>query len=239
MVDFKDVLAFIPARKGSKGVPSKNKRALGGKPLVQWSLDAAAAIDDLSIFLSTDDEEIRDIGRPYTITSDYLRPGHLANDTAKTDDAVIHALDWIESNLGKKYRYVVVLQPTSPFRKPEEIEQAIAACKRENKTVISVSKMWTHPYECVRIRDKEVEYLAKPDQTATRRQDYNDDFYFINGSIYCYLVDEIREKGKFNIEGFYPHPVPEINNIDIDTELDFFIADQIKQGALGSTTINI
>ena len=169
MVDFTDVLAFIPARKGSKGVPSKNKRPLGGKPLVKWSLDSAAAVEGLSIFLSTDDEEIRDIGKPYTITGDYLRPGHLANDTAKTDDAVIHALDWIETNLKRSFRYVVVLQPTSPFRKPEEIAQAIATCKKENKTVISVSKMWTHPYECIRIRDKEVEYLQS--QTKQHRGD--------------------------------------------------------------------
>ncbi len=122
----KKVLAVITARGGSKGVPGKNIKPLLGKPLIAWTIEAAkksAVIDRL--ILSTDDEAIAEVARQYGCAVPFMRPKDLANDTAAHLPVMQHALKWLEERAGYKPDYVMILQPTSPFRQPYHIKEAV------------------------------------------------------------------------------------------------------------------
>ncbi|CAE6880905.1 Cytidylyltransferase [Vibrio sp. B1FIG11] len=120
MIDGKKVLAFIPARGGSKRLPRKNILPIAGKPLIGWSIDAAKGseyIDD--IFISTDDQEIADVAAGLGIPAPELRPEHLASDTASTANVLTYTLE----KFGTDFDIVILLQPTSPLRTSQHIDQ--------------------------------------------------------------------------------------------------------------------
>src|SRR5262245_25182815 len=125
MIDAKRVLGLITARGGSKGVPRKNVRPLGGKPLLAWTIEAArnAPVID-RLILSSDDAEIIEVARAWGCEVPFVRPPELATDTADSVEVVRHAL----STLGEDYDYVVLLQPTSPLRTGEDIENCVRLC---------------------------------------------------------------------------------------------------------------
>ena len=116
-------LYIIPARGGSKGIPRKNIKLLGGRPLIAYSIDAAraAGAPDSSIILSTDDAEIADTARSLGLEVEYMRPAHLATDTAGSREMMLDAMDWADSR-GIAYDCVVLLQPTSPLRTADDIK---------------------------------------------------------------------------------------------------------------------
>jgi CMP-N-acetylneuraminic acid synthetase len=119
------VLGLIPARGGSKGIPRKNIRPLGGKPLLQYSAESALAARRLArVVLSTDDEEIAKIGLECGLEVPFLRPAELAEDTTPTLPVVQHAIRWLESE-GERFDAVCLLQPTNPFRRAEHIDDCI------------------------------------------------------------------------------------------------------------------
>lgn len=121
-----EILGIIPARGGSKGVPGKNSKLLGGKPLLEYSYQTALQSNCLSeIILSTDDEKIAELGGKIGITVPFLRPAHLATDSAPTLLSLIHALEYFKSQ-GREFDAICLLQPTTPFRPPNLIGQAIA-----------------------------------------------------------------------------------------------------------------
>src|SRR5688572_6847382 len=117
-------LITICARKGSKGIPQKNKIKINGIPLVQYSISAAKKFAhnfDADIILSTDDDEIKEIGKAMGCRSDYTRPAETATDTAGKLDAIKHALYWAENNYNKKYEYLLDLDVTSPLRTMDDL----------------------------------------------------------------------------------------------------------------------
>jgi CMP-N,N'-diacetyllegionaminic acid synthase len=119
------VLGLIPARGGSKGVPGKNIRSLGGKPLLQWTAEAALAARTLSkVVLSTDDDGIASVGRSCGLTVPFRRPTELAADDTATLDVIQHAIRALDE-LGDRFDAVCLLQPTSPFRKTSEIDACV------------------------------------------------------------------------------------------------------------------
>ena len=140
------ILALILARGGSKRCPGKNKRLLGGKPLIVWSIDAAKGVTEIQeIMISTDDSAIADVARTTGVLVPWLRPPELATDTADTIDVAIHALDWYESERGV-VDALLLLQPTSPFRTTETIRRGIELFTNYDvDSVVGVTPTHAHP----------------------------------------------------------------------------------------------
>jgi N-acylneuraminate cytidylyltransferase len=133
------LLAIIPARGGSKGVPKKNSKLLGDKPLIAYSIEAALLCTQFdSVVVSTDDENIAKLSKQLGAEVPFIRPAELATDEAKSIDVVLHCIQYLEAQ-GKYFDAVCLLQPTSPFRKPAFIKQCINAfIKQKVDTLISV-----------------------------------------------------------------------------------------------------
>ena len=140
------ILALILARGGSKRLPRKNLRPLGGKPLIVWSIDVAKDIPEIcDILVSTDDPTIELVSKESGALVPWLRPAKLATDTASSVDAALHALDWYEAENGK-VDGLILLQPTSPFRTKNTVMRGIELFKKKNQqTVLSVSLTHAHP----------------------------------------------------------------------------------------------
>ena len=124
------ILAVVPARSGSKRLPGKNKLLLSGIPLIKWTLESARQVPEITdILISTDDPEIIQMCQGVDVLTPWLRPPELATNEAETIDVLLHAIDWYESEIGK-LGGVMLLQPTSPFRKSETIRRAIGCTHR-------------------------------------------------------------------------------------------------------------
>ncbi len=229
------VLAIITARGGSKGIPKKNIIDLNGKPLIQYTIDATKSSELVDrIFLSSDDKEIIEVSKSLGVSSDYIRPEHLANDTASSSDAVIDALEWLEKNENYIPDAVMLLQPTSPLRSSDDISFSIKQFINDKKNcLVSVHEMLEHPFECVSNIDSDNwNFLAEQDIQATRRQDYNDEFYYINGAIYLVDYSYFKENRKFldkTSTSFFK--MPHVRGIDIDEYIDLRKAEFFLQGA--------
>lgn len=213
------ILAIIPARGGSKGIPKKNIIPLRGKPLIQYTIDAAQKSDYIDkVFLSSDCDEIISVSKELGLDTEYKRPDYLADDHATTSDAVLDALKWLEEKKNYLPDAVLVLQPTSPLRTSEDIDGAIEQFKENRQDcLVSAHEMVEHPYECVTdVETDEWSFLSEQDN-ATRRQDYTKKFYYINGAIYLVNVDFFKKEKVF-IEkkntSFYIMPYE--RGIDID-----------------------
>jgi CMP-N,N'-diacetyllegionaminic acid synthase len=225
------VVAFIPARGGSKGIPRKNLAPLAGRPLIQWTIDAvreSRTVDD--IFLSSDDEEIIAFCRSIGVDVPYVRPPELAMDNTSMFDTVRHALEWMaDYRSGGRPDDLLLLQPTSPLRTAEDIDGAVRQFRDTGVTsLISVHEMSEHPYECLRLAPDGWGFLAKPEGKALRRQDYADRYYFINGAMYLAKTRFILEEGLFFKEsesGIYVMP-PE-RGLDIDQPWQIPVAEAL------------
>ena len=193
------VMAFIPARGGSKGILRKNLVPLAGKPLIQYTVEAARTASAVTeIFLSSDDPEIIDFCRGLGLDVEYVRPKELASDTAPMVDAVLDGLRFVEERDGRRPDAVMLLQPTSPLRRAEDIDAAVELfADRGVKSVVSVHEVVEHPYECVRTDGKGWKFLARPERPAYRRQDYAERFYYINGAVYLVDSEHLRETRAF------------------------------------------
>ncbi len=221
------LLAVIPARGGSKGVPRKNLALLNGKPLIQYTIEAAQKsrfIDD--ILLSTDDDEIAGVGQRLGLDVSYRRPSELAEDATGMIDVLEHGLQWVENIRGKLPDEVMLLQPTSPLRSAQDIDGAIALFRQSGaQFLVSVHPMSEHPCECITGRKNDWRYLVLPPVGVVRRQDYKEDFFFINGAIY--LADT---RALLSWRSFV-HPqetsmfvMPRERGVDIDTDMDMVVA---------------
>jgi N-acylneuraminate cytidylyltransferase/CMP-N,N'-diacetyllegionaminic acid synthase len=214
-----NIMAFIPARGGSKGIPKKNLYPLCGKPMIQYTIEAAKESKYINnIFISSDSDEIIDFCKGQGLDVPYKRPSELATDTSTTIGAIDDCFRWLRQEKIPMPDAFVLLQPTSPLRIVEDIDQAVTLFLDDvKKSIVSVNKMIEHPYECVIIKETGFEYLAKPKGNHMRRQDYEEDFYFINGAIYIAKPEFLQKHGKFVVEGqtkFYI--MPKERGIDID-----------------------
>jgi CMP-N,N'-diacetyllegionaminic acid synthase len=217
------VLGFIPARGGSKGILHKNLVPLAGKPLIQYTVEAAQNskyVDE--IFISSEDDEIIGFCRSLGVEVPYLRPRQLAGDRTAMIDTVLHGLTWKQKKGLPLPDSVLILQPTSPLRESRHIDEAVEQFMLDGaESLISVNKMIENPYECVRVTQGGWTLLAKPAESVFRRQDYRDSFYYINGAIYLAKVRFLRRQRTFFIEGetslFFMSPE---YSVDIDNTQD-------------------
>lgn len=219
MINNKKVLAFIPARGGSKGIKNKNIYEIHNKPLIAYSIDAARNskyVDD--IIVSTDSENIKSVALEYGADVPFLRPSKLATDTATTLDAVLHCVNYLKET-GKEYDYFLLLQPTSPLRSVDDIDAALekfVACGE--KGLASISEVVDHPVLIRKTVDGESMEKLLPLNSTVRRQDMPN-FYRINGSIYINLIENINGQTSFNDNTVY-YLMEKSHSVDIDDYAD-------------------
>ncbi len=218
MIDNAKVLGLITARGGSKGVPRKNVRMVGGKPLIAWTIDAALKSKTIDhLILSSDDEEIIAVAREWGCEVPFVRPDELASDTAGSLDVVRHALE-LE---GEGYDYIVLLQPTSPLRTPEDINATLDLCHTRNTpTCVSVCEVDKTPYWMFKVDDNScLEPLFPIEQMPVNRQEANP-VYMLNGAVYVARTNHILDGGGFVSRDTIVYIMPPERSLDIDTEQD-------------------
>ncbi len=213
------ILALIPARGGSKGIPHKNIIDLNGKPLIAYTIDSAKKsryIDN--IVVSTDDQNIADVSKKLGAKVPFIRPTYLAADESKTEDVVLHALQYLENN-GESYDVLILLQPTQPLRTEDDIDKALELFEKlDEQSVVSISEVSDNPILIRRLGEGgQLEKLLKRSSTC-RRQDM-EAYYRVNGAIYINRINEISENTSLNDNciGFL---MDRSHSIDIDTYED-------------------
>jgi N-acylneuraminate cytidylyltransferase len=222
----KNILVVIPARGGSKGLPGKNVKELCGKPLIGYSIDVARAItSDENICVSTDDRNIIDVVEHYGLKVPFIRPAEFATDTATTNDVLLHALEFYEKQ-GRHYSKVLLLQPTSPLRKVEEVKEAIALYRDDIDMIVSVTESHAPAVLCNENEDGFIELVYN--RKAAARQSLSI-FYEFNGAIYVINVQALKEKGLSGFDKRVKYVMPKESSIDIDDIYDFILAETIIQ----------
>lgn len=225
-----NILAIIPARGGSKRLPGKNMLPLAGKPLIAWTIEAAKKSKYIkTVCVSTDCEELKEIALKWGAEVPFIRPTELATDTANSVDVALHALEWYEK---KKVSYdtVILLQPTSPLRDFGDINKAIEMFIRKNaNSVTSVcetdhSPLWANTLP----NDLSMDGFIRDEVKNVRSQDLPK-YYRLNGGIYIIRTVKLKEDKAFiATTDSFAFIMGKIHSIDIDTKLDFMIAESIK-----------
>ncbi len=223
------VAAVIPARAGSKGVKNKNIKKLNGKPLISYTLETALAVNFIEqIVVSTDSEQVMEIAAAYAKVDLLARPKELATDTASGIDVFRHGIQHVRMKYGD-FDYYVYLQPTSPLRAPEDIEEAIRiAVQRKALSVISVCECAHHPLWCNVLPDSlSLEGFIPPEIRGKNRQDLAV-YYQLNGAFYL-VAAELANSSSFDFFGprSFACVMPKDRSVDIDSEEDFIYAEML------------
>ena len=221
------ILAIIPARGGSKGIPSKNIQKLGKLPLVAHTIKSVKNSKKVNrIIVSTDNEKIAKIAKQYGAEVPFLRPKKFSRDGSSTLDVVQHTLQFLEKVENYIPDIITILLPTSPFRPVKVIDKSISLLRNSNATsVVSVHKTKTHPFKA---------FLPKNDFLKPLKQDYKKyyqrqklpPFYHTTGIAYTFWFDTLKKYGHY----YGPRMKPLIShsdemNLDIDNVFDFFVAE--------------
>lgn len=223
------ILTIIPARGGSKGIPRKNIKPFDGKPLIYYTIDCARAIcPDEDICVSTDDDEIIQVVEKYGLPVPFKRPAELATDTAGTYEVLLHALDFFEKQ-GRHYDVVVLLQNTSPFRKAEQVKEALALYRKDLDMVVSVKECAANPYYCV-FEENQDGFLkiCKGDGNIFRRQDAPK-VYEYNGAIYVMNADTLKTTHMHKMQKRVKYEMDDLSSFDLDTMNDWLIAESLTK----------
>jgi len=226
-----EIIGLITARGGSKSIPGKNIRLLAGKPLIAWAIEAALQSKALSrIIVSTDDEKIAEVARQWGADVPFMRPNELAQDNSSSISTVLHALNWLTENERVYPEYIMLLQPTSPFRTAEDIRQSIdLAGKHRAAAVVSVCEAERHPYICQRILDDgTLADFMTVEMKYRRRQDFPP-AYAVNGAIYLNQCSSLRQDQKFLPSGSIAYIMPPERSLDVDTMWDWRMAELIMK----------
>ncbi|MDD2436483.1 MAG: acylneuraminate cytidylyltransferase family protein [Massilibacteroides sp.] len=224
MISKDKILVIIPARGGSKGILGKNFKKLGGKPLIEYTIDLARQLfDDSAICISTDDLQIIQIAEHLGLKVPFIRPTELATDTSNTYDALLHAINFYEQK-DFYYDVVLLLQPTSPFRLPKHIEEALALYSPDIDMVVSVKESHAASVLCNENTNGYLNFVLNT--KGIRRQEMTT-YYEYNGSIYVINIQSLKEKdiSKFNKKIKYVMSAE--YSIDIDTPFDWNFAEYI------------
>ncbi len=230
MINKEQVLAIIPARGGSKGLPGKNIKQLCGRPLIAWSINAAANCNYIDkIIVSTDYKEIAEISKQYGAEVPFMRPAELSGDGTATIDVILHAIDWLDKYQNYRPEYIVLLQPTSPLRRTEDVNGAIRILKdKKAEAVVSVCRTDHHPWWSNTLpSDGRMINFIKKDILNKPRQDLPV-FYRLNGAIYIARTDYICKNNGFMGQNTFAYKMSKEHSIDIDSALDFKLAEYLS-----------
>jgi CMP-N,N'-diacetyllegionaminic acid synthase len=225
------VLAVIPARGGSKGVPGKNLRVVGGRALIVHTIEVALSVEDIlyDTLLTTDDQAIARVARDAGLKVPLLRPSELAQDTTPMLPVVQHAIEHAETRDGVKMDWILLLQPTAPLRSEQDVRAAVAlAFAGGCDSVISVVQVMSHhPALMKRIEDGLMLPFLLEETEGTRRQDLRPSAYMRNGAIYLTARDVVVQHGSLWGDRIRPYVMPEERSVNIDSELDLVVAEEL------------
>lgn len=218
-------LVIIPARGGSKGIPHKNIKELGGKPLIYYAIDVARSLTtDENICVSSDDDAIIKVVEDYGLAVPFKRPESLATDNAGTNGVLLHALNFYEEK-GKEYDMVVLLQATSPFRRTEDVHEAVKLYDKSIDMVTSVMPAKCNPYyDGFEDNSGGLLTISKGDGKIERRQDAPC-VWQQNGAIYVINPESLKSKGLSGMTKIRKYVMDEIHSVDLDNMLDWKIAE--------------
>ena len=227
------ILAVTLARGGSKGVPGKNIKPLAGKPLIAYTIAEALRSRLVTRYLvSSDDDEIRDVAVRYGAEAPFKRPESLSTDSATSMHALQHAVEWVEKEEGKKYDYVIELMCTNPFKTAEDIDAALEKLIATGAdSVIGVSRLLDHhPARIKKIVDDRLVDFCVPEIPNSRRQDLRPDAFIRNASIYAMRRDSLMvDNARYGTADSRPHIMPEERSVNVDSKLDFLMAEALLQ----------
>ena len=220
------LVGLITARGGSKGLPKKNIALAGGRPLIEWTIQAARQSCLERCIVSTDCADIAQVCLVAGAEVPFLRPASLSQDDTPHLDVLLHALDWLEADVGLP-DYLVLLQPTSPLRNKQDINGAIhLAVERKADSVISVCEAHAHPYWIRRLDDENrlTDFMQWPEQSGYMRRQTLPSAYVMNGAIYVLRSRALRELRTYFTRRTYGYVMPVERSIDVDTPWDLKIA---------------
>jgi CMP-N,N'-diacetyllegionaminic acid synthase len=219
------ILFLIPARSGSKGLPGKNTKVLGAKTLIEYSIDFALEnfTDSDELCISTNDPLVVEIAMKRGISIPFTRPDHLSNDTASSYDVIMHALNHYE-RINKKFDAVLLLQPTSPFRKNEDLQRLFKEFDKEIDMVVSVKIAKENPYFTL-FESTTDGYIQKSKSGIFDRRQDTPEVYAFNGSMYLISVDSLKKSKLGDFKKIKKIIMPEERSVDIDTLADWSLAE--------------
>lgn len=224
-----NILYLIPARGGSKGIPHKNIKPLNGKKLIEYSIDIARQLtEDENICISTDDDAIIDIVQAYGLDVPFKRPQALATDTVGTYEVLLHAVNYYKS-IHKNYDTLVLLQPTSPFRRKVDVENAlkIYSTSTDIDMVVSVRESKVNPYyNCFEENKDGFLVVSKGDGKFVRRQDCPL-VWELNGAVYVINIKALEKKTLSQFKKVKKYLMNDVNSVDLDTIFDWKFAEFI------------
>lgn len=231
-------LIIIPARGGSKGIPRKNIKNLCGRPLIYYTIDVARKIaPDSHIILSTDDEEIRSVACHAGLPVDYLRPKSLGGDNVGSREVILDVMNYADRK-GIVYNNVVLLQPTSPMRTAEDVECCLRLFSPDCDMVVSVTEAACNPYyDCFETADDGTLHVSKGDGRLTRRQDAPKAWQY-NGAVYVIRPESIRNMALGEFPRRLPYEMPRSRSVDLDTPLDWMIAEKLMEEFQNSSSFS-
>ncbi|SFR59375.1 cytidylyltransferase domain-containing protein [Thiomicrospira sp. ALE5] len=225
----KKITAIIPARGGSKGIPRKNLYPINGKPLIQYTIEAAKNSHYLDqIVLNSEDEEIRHFCSDLGVDASYKRPYSLAGDQSRLVDSVVEWLDWMEVNHDLP-DVIVLLQPTSPLRTAELIDSAIEAfLNKPAVSLVGVTEMKEHPAKSIFVEKDSWRYIVDSGAYVPRRQELEKNYFTINGAIYIATPEWLRNYNDFTVQGKTQlFETPHDQAVDVDAMIDVHIVEAI------------
>ena len=218
------MLAIIPARCNSKGLPGKNIKDLLGRPMIAYTIEAALASKYIeSVIVSTDCKEIEEVAKKLGAKSHFLRPEELAMDNSKAIDNYIYTVDRLNNDFDYNIKDFIVLQPTSPLRVMDDIDGAIDLFQRKNADSVVSFTEEHHPIKWHKYLTKEGKFENIFDERLLNRQEYKSS-YFPNGAIYVFNYELIKQNLYYS-DNSYAYIMPRHRSVDIDTLEDFQYAE--------------
>ncbi len=232
MIGAKSVIAIIPARAGSKGLPGKNVRPLCGKPLLAWSIESALKsryVDE--VLVSTDGDEIAGVAAKFGAKVPFRRPAELSGDEATTLSAVEHALAYYQREFDRRFDLLVLLEPTSPLREDDDVDsmlERLVARWDSFDSIVSLGEVREHPSIMKRLRGETIAPYCEGLSQTTRRQD-NPPAYFPYGVAYIVKVDSLLRERKFHTERCCYYLIKRYQGYEIDDLHDFLCVEAVMK----------
>lgn len=218
------LLAIIPARGGSKGIPRKNIKMLAGKPLIAWSIESALQVQSIeTVIVSTEDEEIAAVAKKFGAEVPFMRPLELAQDDTPSISTVMHAIERLPN-----YDWVLLLQPTSPLRSVDDIEGIVKFCSDEGApSAVSITEVSKHPFWMYQRDDhKRLQPLIHNRPDITRRQ-VLPRAYALNGALYLARTEWLIANKAFIGPETLGYVMPDERSVDVDTPMDWLLAENL------------
>jgi CMP-N-acetylneuraminic acid synthetase len=232
MINGKRVIAIIPARGGSKGLPGKNIKPICGKPLIEWTIQAALKSKFIDVLIvSTDNQEIADIAKTAGASVPFLRPAALAGDTTPTIDVIEHVFEYLRTQAAPMFDYCVLLEPTSPLREDDDIDNMLAkldANADKFDAIVSVGAVSEHPSIMKKLVGDNIETYCPELPMTSRRQD-NTPAFFPYGVAYIVKVQTLLAERTFYAQRCTHYRIKRYQNYEIDDIYDFLAVENIMR----------